>query len=432
MNFLADILSYGQGLADASWNGVPFFMPDSRHETGRRVQRFFFPGQDETVFQDLGAMDGPMHVRGLMVGDRYVHFARQLEAALRTPGPGTLVHPWFGSLEMVLLRPATIVFSQRSMRVVSFEAVFAPYYPAVPGPVSTLDALLDQVDAAIAAGTAWLTAVLAPIAGSILLAQGVAGYVGALGTLWSGLTAPNVAGGALATAAASPLAALAGFSAVPLNAGYGAALGSLMAAVPQAVALASATVWTPAVGPGDAAAASVPVDGRVTLAALLSAGASAQTQMNASGAPGALALAQAAYCAVTAAQSATTVGWVSAQEAAAALAQLVAALDAVAAQAALVSAQAPMQAGLLWRALEALRATLIADMSATIGRLPPVLAYAIAAPLPVWVLANILAGDTPAQVLPTFADLVQRNQVRNPAVIGPGTIETLAQPAAAA
>ena len=49
---LTDLLS---ALRPASWRGIEFGVPDARQETGRRIQRFLFPGVDATAHQDLGA-----------------------------------------------------------------------------------------------------------------------------------------------------------------------------------------------------------------------------------------------------------------------------------------------------------------------------------------------------------------------------------------
>ena len=427
MQFPVELAGFASALLEASWNGIPFYMPDSRHETGRRVRRFFFPGQDQTAFQDLGAFDGPMHITGLMVGDRYAHYGRLIDAAMRQPGPGTLVHPWLGELQMVLVRPARIVFSQRQMRVVSFEAEFAPFYPNTPSPSTTLDALLDQVDVMQAQVQDMLASALAPVGTAILIAEGVVGYAQALGTWWSGNVQPSPqAGNVLAAATTGPIAALAGVGAIPAGSGYAQGVYAALAGVPQAVAETSAALQPQAVGPGDVVPATTPLDGRVTMAVLLAGAAQAATGTGTGGAPGALALAESVLCAAAAVQAATTIAWESAQEAEAALAQLVAALDTAATAAALAAASSP-SCGLVWRALEATRAALVADMSATVGRLPVVLTVQAQVSLPAWIIANDLAGDTPGLVVPLLVDLVRRNGVQNPALVPPGPLEVLQQ-----
>nr|WP_294547683.1 DNA circularization N-terminal domain-containing protein [uncultured Rhodopila sp.] len=437
MDFITDIVAITGALADASWNGVPFYMPDSRHQVGRRLQRFLFPGQDVTAFQDLGAFDGPMRINGLLIGDRYIHYGQQIEQALRTAGPGTLVHPWLGALKMVLLEPATITYSQRELRMVRFEAVFVPFYPAAAPATSSLDALLDDITAAYAAGQAYLVQALAPVATAIALAGQVEGYFSTLQSYWQINTGAVPTYGApgnpqLAAACAAPIAALATVETVAPGIAYGNGVYALLAAVPAAVVAASTPVQASAVGPGDAAVAATPIDGRITMAALVAASAAAAAQFSAASATTlTLALAQAAITACAAAQAATSIAWDSAQEAETALGTLVAALDAAAVQAAVASAPtvstslASVMAGQLWAALEDTRRSLITDLNQVIGRLPQVQTVGTVAQLSAWTLANMLAGDNPALIFPAYQDLISRNGVRNPAIVAPGTLELL-------
>lgn len=123
---VSDIQGLYDSLLTASFRGVNFSIIDARHEVGRRCQRFLFPGTDQTVFQDYGALDGPIHITGLISGDDYTHQAWRLHTAFRTAGPATLVHPWLGGLKVVLAKPATISFSHAELRIMRFEAEFLP------------------------------------------------------------------------------------------------------------------------------------------------------------------------------------------------------------------------------------------------------------------------------------------------------------------
>jgi prophage DNA circulation protein len=429
MDWRAEIIDTAGALADATWNGIPFFMPDSRHSTGRRVHRYFFPGQDATVFQDLGALDGPMRVSGLLIGDAYVLYAQQLEAAFRLPGSGMLVHPWLGEIEMVLLEPVQFRFSQKTLRVCTFEAVFAPYYPATPPALSSLDSLILGVNATQAAAQQWLVQQLAPIASGALLLSGVQGYVASLQSYWTLATGPTGAapnaGNAIGAAAAAPVAALSNAPLLTPGAGFGGGLGALLAAVPASVASASATQASPVVSGAAGYVAPVPLDGRLTLAVLLAATAQATGQTVTQGAVPAVALAQAALCVASAVQASTTIAWVSAEEAQAALESLRAAIRAVAQLAIALVADGPLTGGLLWRSLESLGAALTADMSALIGRLPAVKTVVTARAMSVWLIANALVGDTPSAMLPTIQDIVARNGIANPALVPAGPLAVL-------
>jgi prophage DNA circulation protein len=445
MDLPVDILDLPGAIVDAAWNGIPFYMPDSREIVGRRVQRFFFPGQDATQYEDLGAFDGPMRISGLVVGDLYVSQARALRQALRTAGPGTLTHPWYGDMQMVLIAPAEIVFTQRDLRMFRFTATFAPYADPATQTLSSLDQLEDDITGALDSVQTYLGQLLGPASSVLWLAAGVESFANSVQAYWQTATndlagSPEVqqTSAALGAAMAPSVVALSGVGDTPSGSGYAAAVGALLAAVPLAVAGASATLETPAIGPGDAAAVATPIDGRVTLSVLLAANTAMQAQFSASGLTGGLALAQAALDVVAGVQAATTIAWNSNVEAQTALANMLAAIDATAAQAAIASAptvsttNAAVAASQLFSALQAARGDLVADMTATIGRLPQVQTVLAAAPLPAWLIANILAGDTPSLIQSTYSDLITRNSVRNPALVPAGAIETLAPASLAA
>lgn len=107
---MIDIQGLYDSLLDASFRGVSFSIIDTRLDVGRRMQREMFPGLDTSLFQDLGAMDGPIRITGLISGDDFVAQARKLRLAFRTAGPGTLLHPWIDDSIVILQGPASISF----------------------------------------------------------------------------------------------------------------------------------------------------------------------------------------------------------------------------------------------------------------------------------------------------------------------------------
>ena len=65
-------------------------------------------------------------------------------------------------------------------------------------------------------------------------------------------------------------------------------------------------------------------------------------------------------------------------------------------------------------------------MNAAIGSLPAVTAFTPPPGVPVWVLAQYLAGDDPSRVIAAYRDLIARNDIYHPAVPPPGPFEVLA------
>lgn len=141
MSIWADADALLPGLLPAAFRGVVFYVPDARHEVGRRVIKTYFPGIDQAAFEVLGRHDGPIDLKGLYVGDDYVLRAEALRAALQAPGPGTLFHPWLGELRVIVSEPADIAFDVRELRVVRLHATFEPASTGPAAPASTLAAV---------------------------------------------------------------------------------------------------------------------------------------------------------------------------------------------------------------------------------------------------------------------------------------------------
>lgn len=112
------------GLMPALWRGINFHMPDTSTGPGRRIAEHLFPGIDAAAYDDMGAAPEKLNVTGLIVGDDYVLKAQALRQAFATPGPATLVHPWFGPLRVIVTEPADIKLTARQLRVVTFTVQF--------------------------------------------------------------------------------------------------------------------------------------------------------------------------------------------------------------------------------------------------------------------------------------------------------------------
>lgn len=91
-------MTWRDRLRPASFRGVPFFIESTDVDLGRRVEVLRFPGREDVVGQDLGKDAASFSVSGYVIGGDYDRQREELEAALLTPGPGTLVHPSRGEL----------------------------------------------------------------------------------------------------------------------------------------------------------------------------------------------------------------------------------------------------------------------------------------------------------------------------------------------
>lgn len=111
-------------LRPASFRGVPFSVELGDIEAGRRVQVHEYPQRDKPYVEDLGRATRSIRVQALIVGDDYVQRANKLLEALERPGPGALVHPWLGQMQVSLAAPARVEFDRQRLGVASFDLDF--------------------------------------------------------------------------------------------------------------------------------------------------------------------------------------------------------------------------------------------------------------------------------------------------------------------
>ncbi|GAB6968403.1 hypothetical protein JCM25156A_32320 [Komagataeibacter kakiaceti JCM 25156] len=464
----------GATLAEASFRGVTFSMPTSEEESGRRVVQMWFPGVDSFALQDTGALDGPMRIRGMIAGDDYMLRTLRLRQASMQPGPGTLVHPWWGELKVRVLQPLKISLDESELGICSFEMVVVRE-PVMATALDTLTAVLVQADAMVDGATMLMRDLLAPIVLPLSMATALGNSISQIAGIWSGLTgsAPEP----LTSAAKSPIATLSAGLPEPLsNTGttYADSVTDAIAAVPVAIADAVA-VSTPAIAPAGAATvdtadiSSTAVDPRTATMLLLSAataiGSAGSAQASGPGAAGALAIAACAR-AVTMSQALATAAAISYASQSDALAMrdtLTQAMDGLtadivvaasgtnvpasgagtvlpvafspgaaaslgaAAGMAISGASLPGSLLALLTAVTNARAAVVADISSRLGRLPAVVTVAVPRAMSAWALAYALAGDTVENVVPMLTDMVTRNLIANPATIAAGNVEVLEQ-----
>ena len=95
------ITTWRDNLQAASFRGVPFYVDAAESTHGRRIVTHEYPGRDKPYTEDLGRAAVPFGLSAILVGDGYMAARDRLIAALNTPGPGTLIHPYLGTLKVV-------------------------------------------------------------------------------------------------------------------------------------------------------------------------------------------------------------------------------------------------------------------------------------------------------------------------------------------
>lgn len=439
--FLADILT------TASLGGVTFDMIDSREAVGRRLARFLFPGRpvEEQKFQDFGTIDMPMHVTGYLAGDDYVLRATRMRKVLLKAGRQTFVHPWWGRLKVRVLEPGEIQFSATSLRVAKFSVALV----RDPGPPSkkglfasiadTLTNLLEAADAVVDAATIAIQSVMSVLAIPLALSSMASSMLSQVGGIFDSLIGSAPQPVKSATSSASRLLSD-GVSAPTVNADttYADAITAALAAVPAALVDSISAPDISALAPAQQQieqGVAETVDAKTVADILLSAAVQTGSVSDAlSHTPEvtaeALALGVAARSLIVSQLMSVwgSFDFVSGADALAQRDKFLAAIDALLndLENAAASSAAVSFSG-LWKSIHEMRMALIADCSTQVGRLPVVVDVTLNTTLTGWALAYALAGDDVTQVQRVFEDLITRNNVAHPALVGPGVVQLLEQ-----
>lgn len=117
-------------LQPASFRGVPFFVESSDTSVGRRTKLHTYYKRDIPYLQDLGAAPDEFVLEGFVIQNsannfNYMPERDALIAALKQPGSGILVHPYFGELQVGLLEPAKISETTDEGGMARFSMIFA-------------------------------------------------------------------------------------------------------------------------------------------------------------------------------------------------------------------------------------------------------------------------------------------------------------------
>lgn len=86
----------------ASFRGVPFRVERHAAAGGRRLVAHEYPGRDRPATEDLGRARRTWSLEAYVVGEDYDQDRARLIAALEQQGPGELVHPYLGTLEVAV------------------------------------------------------------------------------------------------------------------------------------------------------------------------------------------------------------------------------------------------------------------------------------------------------------------------------------------
>jgi prophage DNA circulation protein len=202
------ILSEFQSLLQqAYWRGIPFLVDAQQVSKGRKLAVHDYPFRDGGWTEDLGRKQRVFRFTGHLVGNFAPAMQVLLDTACELPGPGLLIHPTLGAMNVALLSCSTAVRADR-MRVIDVEFEFVEQgtslFPSII--TSTLNNVVGAVSNALSSfGMAIAVGVVvaAAASGIIAVVEGSA-VVGSLGAASTAAATDPGALVALATALPPP------------------------------------------------------------------------------------------------------------------------------------------------------------------------------------------------------------------------------------
>lgn len=116
-------MSWRVKLQQASFRNVKFQVEVDDLSAGRRIQVHEYPQRDKPFTEDLGKATREIALTGFVIGDNYIAERDALLAAIEDAGPGTLIHPWYGSLQVVV-KECRVSHSNREGGMARFSLTF--------------------------------------------------------------------------------------------------------------------------------------------------------------------------------------------------------------------------------------------------------------------------------------------------------------------
>ena len=156
---MADQAQWRNSLRDASFRGVAFYVVSNDASFGRRTVTHEYPLRDKPFVEDLGRRVRNGNIEAIIIGSDYMTARDALINACEQAGAGTLVHPYYGEMQVTLTDPCRIseTSEQGGMCRISFAFVEAGdvTYPAQTADTQTQVA--EQAEVATEAGTEGFT-----------------------------------------------------------------------------------------------------------------------------------------------------------------------------------------------------------------------------------------------------------------------------------
>jgi prophage DNA circulation protein len=396
-------MSAPAGYQPGSFRGVSFVTEEQSQTGGQRIEKHEFPQGDKPVLEFFGRRGAEFTVNCHIIGEDWLKRADAFARALDADGVGTLIHPWLGSMQVGVPEWSRTDSATGDGGMTTFVVTYwESGLPALPQPAA------DTSARAIAAANDAADAAPGRFAGKFSVAKATAFVEGAAAEL--------VRDAALVTSVQAGLLGGIGPALRAFQSGYGA-LGGASVLVRNALDLGLATVGMiqTVSALGDSAI------GRIgAFTALMGWGADLPAVDGTTPARQQQRDNQAAFVQLVNLAAAGELVRAVAGATFASYQDAIATRDAAAdrlEQLALRQADAGDDDG--QDAYDALRAALIADVTARGGTLARLQSYTPAITLPALVIAYSLYGD-PGKVEEQADEIVARNRVAHPGFVPGG------------
>ena len=118
-------MSWRDQLRPGSFRGAPFLIEHHDLQVGRRMALHQYPLRDTPWAEDMGRRAREFRVECFVLGPDYMAARDALIEALEAPGPGTLIHPYYGMRRVVVAQAASVSESTTEGGVCRFSIPFA-------------------------------------------------------------------------------------------------------------------------------------------------------------------------------------------------------------------------------------------------------------------------------------------------------------------
>lgn len=157
---MTEIPAWKRQLREATFRGVSFRVDQHTASFGRRIVDHEFPLRDEPYTEDLGRKQRVFSVTGYILGLDYMKDRDRLISACEQEGPGSLVHPFFGTknVECVSLEVSerkdgggycevSLTFHETARKALSMDTISIDRLRDAKA--STIDAATSDLDKAL-------------------------------------------------------------------------------------------------------------------------------------------------------------------------------------------------------------------------------------------------------------------------------------------